>query len=41
MSDYLLETKHQEKQGNEWVTVEHNVELVNQTHLHNVVCCTI
>lgn len=38
MSDYLLETKRQEKQGNKWVTVEHNVKLVNQTHLHNVVC---
>lgn len=38
MSDYLLETKHQVKFGKKWVTVKHNVELVNQTYLHNVVC---
>lgn len=37
MSDYLLETKHQEKQGNKWVTVEHEVGLATETQLHNTV----
>lgn len=38
MSDYLLETKHQEKQGNKWVTTEHEVRLATETQLHNTVC---
>lgn len=38
MSDYLLETKRQKKQGNKWITIEHDVKLATQTQLHNTIC---
>ena len=38
MSDYLLETKRQEKQGSKWATVKHEVELATETQLHNTAC---